>query len=342
MHIQAMAQVQKRVTSHDVARRAGVSQATVSYVLSGRRSGKLRVSEDTRQRVMAAVQELGYVPNQTARALRRQRTERVCLMLSRVGVPSYDQLVTDVQRCADQYGYTVIIAVSNSPEREQHAIQQIRRGIADALLIPYHIDPAHVAQLAATGLPLVVMSNQITPAGFDVVRTTEATACDEAMNYLVANGHRRIAFLNHRPHIDTPFARYESYVRVLQANTIPLDPALVRVGAEQRGASYRSTCDLLALPERPTAIFASSDIGAISAINAIQAARLRVPEDIAVVGVGNIPEGAAMRPRLTTVGQEPLDFGAVAQLLFDRLQADGMIEDRELVLPWRLIVRDSV
>lgn len=337
-----MAQVRKRVTSHDVARRAGVSQATVSYVLSGRRSGQLRVSDETCQRVVAAAQELGYVPNQTARSLRRQRTERVCLMLSRVGVPSYDQLVIDLQRCADQYGYTVIIAVSNSPEREQHVIQQVRRGIADGLLIPYHIDPAHVAQIAATGLPVVVMSNQITPNGFDVVRTTEAMACDEAMSYLIAKGHRRIAFLAHRPNVDTPYARYESYARMLQANNIPLDPELVRVGAEQREASYRSTCDLLALPERPTAVFASSDIGAISAISAIQAARLRVPEDVAVVGVGNIPEGAAMRPRLTTVGQEPLDFGAVAQLLFDRIRADGMIEDRELVLPWRLIVRESV
>ena len=337
-----MAQARKRVTSHDVARYAGVSQATVSYVLSGRRSGKLRVSEDTRQRVLAAAQELGYVPNQTARALRRQRTERVCLMLSRVGVPSYDQLVIDLQRCADEYGYTVIITVSNSPEREQHAIQQIRRGIADALLIPYHIDPTHVEQIVATGLPLVVMSNQITPSGFDVVRTTEATACDEAITYLINKGHRRIAFIGHRPNVDTPYARYESYTRTLQANTIPLDPALVRVGAEQREAAYRSTCDLLALPERPTAIFVTSDIGAISAMNAIQAARLRVPEDIAVVGVGNIPEGAAIRPRLTTVGQDPLDFGAVAQLLFDRLQANGMIEDRELVLPWRLIVRELV
>lgn len=336
-----MAQARKRVTSHDVARRAGVSQATVSYVLSGR-SGQLRVSEETCQRVMAAAQELGYAPNQTARALRRQRTERVCLMLSRIGVPSYDQLVKDVQRCADQYGYTVIIAVSNSPEREQHVIQQVRRGIADGVLIPYHIDPAHVAQLTAAGLPVVVMSNQIAPAGFDVVRTTEADACDAAMNFLVARGHRRIAFLDHRPNIDTPYARYESYTRVLRANNIPLDPALVRVGAEQREAAYHSTCGLLALPERPTAIFASSDIGAISAIHAIQAGGLRVPEDVAVLGVGNIPEGEAMYPRLTTVGQKSLDFGAVAQLLFDRIQADGMIDDRELVLPWQLIVRESV
>jgi DNA-binding LacI/PurR family transcriptional regulator len=262
-------------------------------------------------------------------------------MLSRVGVPFYDHLVTDLQRCADQYGYTVIITVSDSAERELHVIQQVRRGIADGLLIPYHINPALVTQIASIGLPVVVMSNQIEPVGFDVVRTTEARACDEAMHYLIAKGHRRIAFLGHRPHADTSHVRYESYARALQANGLPIDPQLVRAGAELREAAYRSTCDMLALPQRPSAIFASSDIGATSAMLAIHAAGLRVPEDVAVIGVGNIPEGAIMRPRLTTVGQDPLDFGAVAQLLFDRLQADDVIEDRELVLPWQLIVRES-
>src|SRR5688500_10743070 len=115
-----MKRQRKPVTSHDVARRAGVSQATVSYVLSGRRSGEPRIKDETRQRVLEAAAELKYVPNQTARSLRRRRTERVCLLLSRLGVPYYDRLVADVQQAADAHGYVVIVTVGGSAARETH------------------------------------------------------------------------------------------------------------------------------------------------------------------------------------------------------------------------------
>lgn len=336
-----MKRPRKSVTSHDVARRAGVSQATVSYVLSGRRSGEPRIKDETRQRVLTAAAELEYVPNQTARSLRRRRTERVCLLLSQLGVPYYDRLIADVQQAADAHGYVVIVTVSGSVERESHVLDQLRRGLADGVLIPYHIDPAYLTPLVEMGLSIVVMSNYVAPAGFDVVRTTEAAACEEAVRYLIGKGHRRIGFLGHRPDSGTSNERYESYLRALVNAGIMIDRELVREGAETREAAYHGTRALLGLPQRPTAIFAGSEVAAASAIHAIHTANLRVPQDVAVIGVGNIPEGEVVQPRLSTVGQELLEFSAVARLLFERLQADTPLEGRELVLPWHVIVRES-
>src|SRR5438045_6921427 len=101
-------------TLHDVARLAGVSIATVSYVLNGRKSGKKTISDATRQKVLQAVSDLGYIPNQAARNLRRQSTERICIVLPQLGVPYFEALCQAVQQTADQYNYSVILALADT------------------------------------------------------------------------------------------------------------------------------------------------------------------------------------------------------------------------------------
>lgn len=328
-------------TADDVARRAGVSRATVSYVINGRRGGASRVSDATRVRVLTAMDQLGYVPNHAARSLRRSRTDRICLLLSRLGSPYGDVLAADVQRLSGERGYSTVIAVTNSPESETHVVAQLRRRLADGIIDFAGLPQETLALLARAGIAVVALGNPLVPNGFDVVHTTESDACYEAVDHLLDLGHRRIAFLGHTADHTGDRERYGSYARAQNGRDIRVEDRFVRTGAVDRADAYRSVTTLLATDDRPSALFAASDIGAISAIWAARDAGLRVPADLAVVGVGNIPEGQISRPALSSVGPIRHDFGEVAELLLDRLTHDPGAAGRVLLRPWSFFPRGS-
>lgn len=337
-----MSQPSGAPTARDVARLAGVSSATVSYVLSGRRNGKDRISPETRERVLDAVAELGYVPNLPARSLRRQRTERVCLVLPRLNSPHYDVLAEDSQRAAEAHGYSLIVAASGSPERERQILNQLRRRLADGVIIePRHVDGADIAPLVKAGLSVVVHSDYVTGTGFDIVRTERAQTSYQAVNYLLDQGHRRIAFIGNFASHPIYYGRFESYRQALQERGIAVDERLIKAGSGSREEAYHSARALLQLDQPPTAIFSSSDIGAISAIWAAHGAGLRVPADLAVIGVGNTPEGKITHPALTTIGPVATDFSDIAGLLFSRLAGKAPPEGRIHLRQWQLIRRES-
>jgi DNA-binding LacI/PurR family transcriptional regulator len=237
----------------------------------------------------------------------------------------------------------MIIAVGGSPERERHALDQLRMRLADGAIIDSATIMADdLTPLMQANVALVVISNHLTAGpGFDVVRTTEAEASFEAALYLLDRGHRRIAFLGHSDARWPHYERFSSYLRALESRGIPIDDGLIRGGAGSREQSHAAAMELLRLPNRPAAILAASDIGAISVIWAARDLGLRVPEDVAVMGFGNIPEGEIVRPSLTTVGPVHLQFGDVAELLFSRLKGEAPPAGRVHHHPWALIRRGS-
>lgn len=331
-------------TARDVAKLAGVSMATVSYVLNGRNKGEGAISEATRKRVLDAVSELGYVPNLAARQLRRQHTERICVVFPQLGVPSSDALAQDVIQVAEARGYTVVILVSGSQERDQHVVGQLKRRLADgAILVHGSMQKQELQTLVEAEIPLVVFRNHIKPQGFDVVQTTEAEACYEAIAYLLQSGRRKIAFLGHP---DKPSWGPEQqdmlqvYIHALRDHGYTLNQQLVRRGAHSRNEAYQAALELFQQPERPDALFVTADIAAISSIWAARKLGLRVPEDIAIIGKGNIPEGEISDPPLTTIGPVSFNFRDVAELLFRRI-ADVTCVEQVCVLEWKLILRGS-
>lgn len=338
-----MARTKRTPTAYDVARRAGVSQATVSYVLNGRKNGKTNISDETRQRILEAVEELGYVPNTSARSLRRQRTDRICVMLPGLGAPLYDRMTLDLQTVALSYGYSTVLMVGGREEQERHVLDQLQRRLADGILIikPRRITGADLVPLVEAGLAVLAYDNYIEGEGFDVVRTLEEEASFQAANYLLDKGHRRIAFLGRQSDPASHQEAYEGYVRAMQSRGIPLDRQLVRAIHGSRERTYQTALDLLQIDERPTAIMCGGDNVAISAIWAVRDAGLRVPDDVAIVGSGNIPEGRVMHPSLTTVGAPSIDFSDIAHLLFSRLQSPEPLAGRTYIRPVELIIRES-
>ena len=329
-------------TISDVAKLAEVSKATVSYVLHGRKGGNSRISEETQQRVLEAADELGYVPNLSARNLSKRRTERVCLVLPHLGSPVFDAIAKDLQRVADAHGYSVIIVVTDSPKREQYFLKQLRQQLVDGALIvdPHQIQEGDLAPLVKTGIATILFSNHLTPQGFDIVQTEEQEAHTQAIEYLLAKGHRRFAFLA-KSSTPAQSERLEYYLTYLRESGVSVDKHLVQENISTRKEAYYATQSLFQLDNPPTAIVTVSDIFAIGALLAAHDAGIQVPDDVAIIGSGNIPESEITRPPLTTIGLESLDFRAIASLLFNRLSGDAPPEGRVHLLSRKLILRDS-
>ncbi|MFI6181652.1 LacI family DNA-binding transcriptional regulator [Nonomuraea sp. NPDC051191] len=330
-----------RPTARQVAELANVSVATVSYVLSGR---DRPVAVGTRKRVLDAARQLGYTPDQAARSLRRRRTQRVCLVQSSPGgVPSEERLARDLHEMADMHGYSVITLAVYSRARARAAADVLRSGIADGALVNVAVDELVHDLLAepAGRPPMVVVHDVDVPEGCDVVRTPEAEACAEAVEHLLEQGRRRIAFMaqRHELYRDRPVGRLLGYTTALDRHGVT--DRIIVSGADDRVSAYQTAAELLASPGRPDAVFAASDRAAISVIRAARDAGLRVPGDLAVVGVGNVGEGLISNPQLSTVGPLRHDYTDVVRLLFDRLQAEEPLPAREIVRPWTFLRRGS-
>ncbi|MEJ3747185.1 LacI family DNA-binding transcriptional regulator [Actinomycetes bacterium KLBMP 9797] len=322
-----------------------MSTATVSYILSGRRDRKNPVTDETRARVLASVRALGYQRNHAARSLRRQRTDFVAVVYRPPSSPWSERLVDQLHEAARQRGYSVILLPVGPDDRTGNVLRVLREQYVDgALVLPSHAVPtSELAALARHGLALVVYDDHVRPAGFDVVRRDQAVACRAAVAHLVDTGHRRIAYLGHGRPGEPPDddLRFGAYRSMLADRGLSYDDSLVRAAADSRSAAYQAATDLLGRRDRPDAIFSASDRGALAAIWATVQQGLRVPEDVAVVGVGNTDEGAVVSPALTSVGTPSFDFTNVVDRLFERIHEPAKALGTVLRQPWELIVRES-
>lgn len=333
-------------TLRDVAERAGVSTATASFALNGRRRGRSRpVTDETLERVLRAAEELGYQRNHAARSLRRRRTDSVCVVYRPPSNPWVERLAEQLHHVALGYGYSVITMPVGPDDRVASAVRILREQFVDGIVLtPNHCFPVdELAGLARNARGMIVFDDAAEPAGFDVVRQREGRACYAAVQHLIEDGHRRIAYFGHGDADGPPTqdVKYRNYQQALADHAIPLDESLVTVAADSRHDAYLATSALLERPDHPTALFSGSDRAGIAAIMAAQQRGWSVPGDLAVVGVGSTDEGAVIEPALTTVGIPAFDFSAIVDRLFSRLESADALPDTVLDEPWELIVRRS-
>jgi LacI family transcriptional regulator len=324
-------------TIRTVAEEAGVSVATVSYVLSGRTGGSSRVSIPTQRRVLEAAERLGYQPNQQARGVRRGRTDQVCVALDRLDTSWSQGLVDAVSKAVETDGFTVLVLVDGDWRRF------LLGKAADGALVDGIHDPERAAPalraVADRGIALVVHTDLLEPDGFDVVRTDETPALREAMALLMSR-HTRIGCLRSvpaDPAVRGPEqSRYDVYAAAL-GNALDLD--LVRDTECSRDLAYREALDLLDRPDRPTAILALDDQAAISAVHAARQLGIDVPDQLEVIGVGNTAEARSADPGITSAGPDRI-FAEVAALLRRRLKEPDLPGELYL-MPWQLNLRGT-
>ena len=324
-------------TIRDVATVAGVSLTTVSYVLSGRHGGTTRISQPTQDRVLSAVKELGYVPNQAARGMRRGKTDVVAVAIGNLEWPWDRALATAAATILPEHGYQPVILLGEDWRKFMLS------GGADGIIIGYFPEPKTqdetVTELARRGVAQVVISGRMKPDGFDVLAHESDAGLAEGMAFLTES-HRRIACLRRADPAGRPKSRFAAYARGLEKAGIALDESLVRTSHHRPAEAYQAALELMQLPDRPTAIFCTDDMEALQAVRAAFRLGLRVPEDVQIVGVGNSTEGQEYDPALTTVGPDPI-FEQVVRMLLDRLAAAAPGEGVRVASPWKLHQRGT-
>ena len=335
----------RRVTSQDVADRAGVSRTTVSFVLNDVKEAN--ISEETRRRVLLAADELEYVPDAAAQALASGRTQTVGMVFRTYAHSTADlahmQILQGLMEVATQSGIRLLIdAVTEEVDTADFYVTLSRNKRIDGLILSDpRVDDQALYDLMNDGFPVVLLG-RLPGVKVSWIEFANRSGARMVVEHFLGQGHRRIGFVGYGPLSFTGVAeRLRGYKDALAEAGIPFDETLVRYGDYDAGTGTAATTSLLELAAPPTAIFVSSDVLAFAALATIRAAGLRIPEDIAVVGFDDHPLAQYAAPPLTTVRLPFEEMGRQAgTMLLDQLLHAGR-PGRGLELTGELIVRAS-
>ena len=320
-----------------VAKQAGVSVATVSRVLNG----KDKVTAKTKQKVEEAIQYLNYEPSMLGRNLRNSESRIVLILIPSISNPFYFEIIKGIENMALSQNYSILLCETDSkPEKEEIYFDLVRKKMADGII---SMDPAvnvETLKELAENHAIIQCSEYGGGIGIPYVTIDSEEASYRAVQHLIQIGHRKIALMNSDEKFLYARERRMGYERALQEHGIPLNRDYIfytqELGFEQGQLAMKK---ILQLQDRPTAVFAVSDLLAIGALKEINAAGLHVPEDVAVVGFDKIDFSNMTNPALTTVAQPMYKMGTVAaRMLIEKIQGKPV---DSVVLGHELVIRES-
>lgn len=295
-----------------------MSQTTVSFVLNN--TAGMNISEETRQRVLQACQELNYFPDMSARALARGHSNNLALVLIRphervFADPYLPNVITGINRVTQRYGYRILVEQMHQPD--QDIISALLRGgeAAGALISGWFdgLEPT-VSALASKGYPIVLMGQPDSQnTNLHYVEIDHLSGVRALIRHLIARGHRRIACITYAPISDIQVGkRLNVYHQTLREAGLPVDERLLRFGAFDPESGCEAALSLLDEPEPPSAIYGMNDLMALGAMSAIRDRGLDIPADIAVVGYDDMRFSRFTFPPLTTVRAPEIEVGECA------------------------------
>jgi LacI family transcriptional regulator len=328
-------------TMNDVARVADVSIATVSHVINGTRF----VSAQRVERVHAAMQELGYTPDATARSLRVGRTDTLGLVVPDNSNPFFAALARWIEEAGFDAGYTTILANSNErPDREHRYVSTLVSKRVDGLILaPSRGDHGTLARvLQNAGTPVVVVDRDAALPNADVVLYDNEGGSHEATSYLIGLGHVSIGCVAGPADATSAAERVHGFRRAMADAGLPLSEHSVVEGDFLFEGGREATARLLATGEKFTALVAGNDLMAAGAIRELAARGISVPRDMSVIGFDDAPLAQMVSPALTTMRQplQEMASAAVSQLLSRISGSDGVGPTRQM-LSTTLVVRDT-
>lgn len=324
----------------DVAEAAGVSIATVSAFLNG----TTNVSPELTQRIEKAIREIGYERNSIARSLKIGSTRTIGLTVADIRNPFFTDVVATIQQVLNAAGYAVMLCCNEEDKAQQDdQIKLLLDRMVDGLIIaPAGEDEIMRRLLTTTRKPAVLIDRVCDGLDVDAVILDNQKAVADATYYLIGLGHRRIGYVSGSPNTSTGRDRLAGYAEALSTSGIGYSAELVREGNFREADGYRAAMQLLALPDRPTALFSANNLMTIGAMRAIRDMGLACPADISVACMDDFPWADVFSPRLTTVAQPVEAIGEqAANLLLERLQGRAPSHARQLVLHGSLKIRNS-
>lgn len=335
----------KRPTSFEVAKLAGVSRTTVSFVLNG--NNKMSISAATKQRVLDAAHELGYVPDVAGRNLASGRTHTLGLFICHAEHLRVDafipQALYGLHQASQEHGFRVIVEAVEDPGRPDAYTDLVRAKQVDGLVVLNpRKDDEQLQALILEDYPLVIIGASKLAQAFTVSTLDNSVAARQATNHLVALGHTRIAHITYGGlEYQAVDERFQGYRQALETASLPFDRELVREGNYSAASGFKAMTSLLDAKVDFTALFASNDTVALGAMAALHARGLRIPEDVAVVGYDDIPLAPYAIPPLTTVHSPAFEHGRLAAEMLIQLIRGGSVDRSNISLGSELIVRAS-
>ena len=326
-------------TIHDVARLAGVAPITVSRVINN--SGY--VSDKTRERVQAAIDELGYVPNIIARSLRSKRTNTLALVITDITNPFFTSLARGVEDTASDAGFNVIFCNTDESiqEEEKYVNLLLQKQVDGILLVPAHSASPSIKLIQEQGTPVVILDRKVFNAKVDVVRCDSELGAYQLTRLLIEKGHCTIAIFSGPEGVSTAEDRVKGYWRAMTEAGIA-NPGLVFYGLYTQASGYENAQRALALSPRPTAFFAGNNFIASGALKAFQEVGMKIPDDFSMVTFDDLPLPIMAEPILTVVRQPAYEMGRRGtQLLLARLSGEAPKKSSEILLPIEIVVRQS-
>lgn len=324
----------------DVAERAGVSVTSVSHVINQTRV----VSDDIRERVLTAMDELGYQPNALARSLRRKETYTIGVIMTNSADPFFAEITRGVEDTCFEQGYNIILCNSDSDlDKELFYTNILTKKRVDGILFlaAGGKSTEHIRTVQERGTPLVVIDRIIPNLAVDSVLIDNARGGWLATQHLIELGHRRIGCITGPSDLTLSAERVTGYRCALQEAGLAVDESLIVRGNFQYESGYQATRQFLVQANPPTAIFACNDLMAIGAINAANKQGWSVPTRLSVVGFDDIRLALYSNPLLTTVAQPKYEMGSIAiTMLLERIHHPEMPPAQKL-LDTHLVVRES-
>jgi len=327
------------VTIKDIAKLANVSITTVSRVINNKTEG---VSEETRNRILQLVKELGYQPNAIARGLVTKKTKTVGLIIPDISNPFFPDIARGEEDSAHIYGYNVFLCnTDDNLEKESEYINALKEKYVDGIIftsssIPKH---EHITDLIKSGIPVVIMDRRIDSEDIYGVFLDNYEGGYIATKYLIDLGHKRIGCITGPLYISNAIERLEGYKRALVDNEIEVDNRLIFEGDYKINSGIIGAEKLL--EHEVTAIFASNDLMAYGAYKAIRSYGYKIPDDISVVGFDDIQLSQILEPQLTTIRQPAYDMGLAAARMLIKLVEGKKLKKKIINFRPQLIIRQS-
>lgn len=327
-------------TIKDVAHLANVNISTVSRVLSGRKN----VSDETKTRVLEAIKTLSYQPNMLAQGLKGGKTQTAALVIPNIRNSIFPSVSRGVEDCAVSNGYNLILCnTDEDPEREKAYIEMLKKRFVDgAIFATATSESNYLLELARSGFPMVALMREL-DEDVDTVVADNYGSAYKATTYLLERGCKNVAFLNGSKNISLYRHRYEGYCKSLEDHGVKVAHEFVQEIDMERDyrSGYQATDVLLSKGLPIDGIFSGNDNAAVGAIARIRDAGLRVPEDVKVIGFGNLFITQMTQPTLSTMNQPMQKMGEAAMGLLLRRINDPKAKYEKIVLQTELLVRES-
>jgi LacI family transcriptional regulator len=324
----------------DVAKLAGVSTATISHVINKTRF----VSNETKRRVLDAIEHAGYTPNIHARNLASGQSRTLGLIISDITNPFFPDLVKSIQERALELGYDVIVLNTNyEPKRDAPYVQRLLElRVRGVMILTTEMDLSVIKRLLSQKVSVVFLDIGKVGPHTSNIRVNYEKGVHQAVEHLLELGHRQIAFIGGPSRFKSAQLRLQAFLRTMKQHQVAVDTKpVIYEGDFKLESGERAVRELLALERRPTAIIAANDLMAVGALRELGRAGLHVPKDISVIGCDDIWLARLSHPQLTTIRIPRAQIGAAAVEAVVHTHSGEGSSGREINISTQLLVRES-